>query len=500
MKKFILSLTIFLAFLSFSPNLASAQSYDYTKDLQTSSQNLLKYSVGEAKQDDGSGADKPGFVNLAIFAPLSANITGIKRQNQELKAGLLPEGSKVFVAMFNDNSFPSSREYMADLLDNMGIPTISSAYAQGTGYTAMKPFLPFWKAFRNLAYSLYIVIFIVIGVMIMLRTKVNAQTIISIQSALPNLLVTLILITFSYAIVGLMVDLMYFLIYFIVYLVEGIGIIQTPTTTISRLLNYSAWSVIFEGRNSIVSAAAVAIDNILYGLGTNGLEFLGSVAAFVSPSYLIAAVALAIAMLKLMFNLIKAYIMLIIQTITAPVQILMNAMPGSKAFSGWLKKTASYLIPFPVAAAMFIFSAILIGDPTKATILDSWDSRDANPFSINTNHPLYADAEEQLWLPPFTLTGSVDFNSHDVFVLIGLFVFTMTPAATKMAMEWLQVKESPYVAEAISNIGMGVKGGTLPITQLWGMTQEDLKQRRSASHLSAAIKRSENPTVRNPAN
>ena len=31
----------------------------------------------------------------------------------------------------------------------------------------------------------------------------------------------------------------------------------------------------------------------------------------------------------------------------------MNAMPGSKAFSTWLKTTASYLIPFPVAAGMF---------------------------------------------------------------------------------------------------------------------------------------------------
>ena len=58
---------------------------------------------------------------------------------------------------------------------------------EGTGYGASPPFLPFWKVFRNLAYSLYIIMFVVVGIMIMLRTKVNAQTIITIQTALPNL-------------------------------------------------------------------------------------------------------------------------------------------------------------------------------------------------------------------------------------------------------------------------------------------------------------------------
>ena len=42
-------------------------------------------------------------------------------------------------------------------------------------------------------------------------------------------------------------------------------------------------------------------------------------------------------MVKLMFYLIKSYVMLIVQTVTAPVQILMNAMPGSKAFGEWVE-------------------------------------------------------------------------------------------------------------------------------------------------------------------
>jgi hypothetical protein len=99
-----------------------------------------------------------------------------------------------------------------------------------------------------------------------------------------------------------------------------------------------------------------------------------------SPIYLFVTISFVIAMLKLIVALLKSYVMLIIQTITAPVQILMNAMPGSKAFSTWLKTTASYLIPFPVAAAMFIFSAILIGNPKNAIVANDWWPEDTSGF------------------------------------------------------------------------------------------------------------------------
>lgn len=93
--------------------------------------------------------------------------------------------------------------------------------------------------------------------------------------------------------------------------------------------------------------------------------------------------------------------MLIVQTVTAPLQILMNALPGSKAFSEWLKKTASYLIPFPIAATMFLFSAILIGNPTDKTILDGFGG-DANPFGVDQGHEVYQNRDD-MWIPPFHL-------------------------------------------------------------------------------------------------
>lgn len=480
---------------------ASPVRADFLSDINAPAENLSQYLHGRCPKTEGAAATTTTGAAADESVPsgwYSSNIGAIGGlivgvcQGSGASSALLPTIGKVVATTFQQ---PSSYEYIADIRNNIGLPAVSSAYAQGTGYTAMQPFLPFWKVFRNLAYSLYIVMFLVIGVMIMLRTKVNAQTIITIQSALPNLLITLILITFSYAIVGFLIDLMYFLIYFAVFLISTTGVISDPNKLITRFMSYSAWSVIFEGRNSIISAVAGSIDSVLSGLGTGGLKIAGKALAIISPSYLIVAVAFAIAMLKLMFALVKAYVMLIVQTVTAPVQILMNAMPGSKAFSGWLKKTASYLIPFPVAAGMFIFSAILVGNPSDKTIwgriVTSVDPNATttlqadNPFGINQGAEIYKS--KGIWLPPFTLTDS-NLGSNDLLSLIGFFIFLMTPAAVKMAQDALQVKESPYTAEAFSSIGMGVKGGMLLPNWAWKSQQEEMAARRQAKALGSVIR------------
>jgi len=491
LRLFIVSLLFSLTLLS--PSLAHAQT-SATPGLMNGMicsyngmLNITNFNMDNVP-DDPCIKDRLSNVPQNQFAYLGGKLPAADELGYVFSPGVLGTQAKIVAALM-DNQI-SSQEYFADVLDNIGIPTISRAYAQttggGTGYNAMKPFLEFWKVFRNLAYSLYIVLFVVVGVMIMLRTKVNAQTIITIQTALPNLLITLLLITFSYAIVGFMIDLMYFLIYFVVYLIASAGIIDAGKS-ITRLMSYSAWSVVFEGRNSIISAISESLRGILGSLGTGGIGIAGGIVnvidratqiltfGMVSPLYLFVTVSFVIAMLKLMVALIKSYVMIIIQTITAPAQILMNALPGSKAFSSWLKTTASYLLPFPVAATMFIFSAILIGNPTDKTLLgDMWPG-DTNPFGVKNSADIYQN-KDKMWLPPFTLTDSIvnsaNPQSLDVLALIGFFVFLMTPSAVKMAQEWLQVKESPYSAEAL-------KGFTGVVTTGVGYPTGWVKQARS---------------------
>ena len=88
--------------------------------------------------------------------------------------------------------------------------------AEGIGMGSIQPFAKIWKIFRDVTYLLLVVILIAIGFMIMFRTKINPQTVISVENSLPKIIGALILITFSFAIAGFMIDLMYLLIAIIV--------------------------------------------------------------------------------------------------------------------------------------------------------------------------------------------------------------------------------------------------------------------------------------------
>lgn len=117
----------------------------------------------------------------------------------------------------------SSVDYLADI--NQRLKLVPSAYAQddSSGYQGLDGIMSLWKGFRNLAYAVYVLIFVIIGFMIMFRTKLNPQTAVTLQLALPKLIITLLLITFSYAIAGLIIDLTYFSIYLAVNLVKLAG-------------------------------------------------------------------------------------------------------------------------------------------------------------------------------------------------------------------------------------------------------------------------------------
>ena len=54
-----------------------------------------------------------------------------------------------------------------------------------------------------------VIILIAAGFMIMFRVKINPQTVVSLQTMIPKLVITLLLVTFSYAIAGLVIDMIY---------------------------------------------------------------------------------------------------------------------------------------------------------------------------------------------------------------------------------------------------------------------------------------------------
>jgi len=104
-------------------------------------------------------------------------------------------------------------------LQNAGFVPKTMA-AEGIGFAAIKPFSNLWKIFRDLSYMVLVIVLIAIGFMVMFRAKINPQTVISVENALPKIVIALILITFSFAIAGFLIDLMYVSIVLIISLLS----------------------------------------------------------------------------------------------------------------------------------------------------------------------------------------------------------------------------------------------------------------------------------------
>jgi hypothetical protein len=314
----------------------------------------------------------------------------------------------------------SSVEYIADL--GHQINPIKSAYAQdSTGYQGLSGVLDIWKGFRNIAYALFVIIFVVVGFMIMFRTKLNPQTVVSLQLALPKLIITLLLITFSYAISGFIIDLIYFTIYLAVNLFSTIGVSQytnaevfldKPFVEILRLFDPNSIATSFSNSLSALFPGE-AIGNVLKG------SIIG-----ITLVKLIVGGAILFSILKLLVQLIIAYVNIILQVIFAPIILLFNALPQSNAFSSWIKNLVANAAAFPATAVMILVGSSLAASPDISS----------------------------KFTPPFL--GSLDQITDFSKDVIGLGTILLLPKIVSMIQEALKAKSAmpvgPAIAEGVS--------------------------------------------------
>lgn len=122
-------------------------------------------------------------------------------------------------------------DYVSYLSQNFGIAKKSYAATtapNGVGFESVIPLIPIWGVFRDISYLLFIIIFIVIGLAIMLRAKIDPRTVMTIQNQIPKLIIGIIMVTFSLPIAGLLIDLMWASTYVV------IGVAYSANHNISR--------------------------------------------------------------------------------------------------------------------------------------------------------------------------------------------------------------------------------------------------------------------------
>ncbi|MBP6993623.1 hypothetical protein KBB12_00065 [Candidatus Woesebacteria bacterium] len=125
---------------------------------------------------------------------------------------------------------PSSFYYWArGTLENAGF--VPKTYAQGIGFAALTSFQPIWKVFRNLAYLVIVVVIMVVGFMVMFKVGGGGKNAVTLESALPKLVIALLAISMSYALAGFLIDVMYMVIALVINMLGPISGMDPATQT-----------------------------------------------------------------------------------------------------------------------------------------------------------------------------------------------------------------------------------------------------------------------------
>ncbi len=365
------------------------------------------------------------------------------------------------------NPAASGIYYAQDILQNLGAKT---AYAQGVGFEGLKPILKAWKAFRNVTYVLFTIVFVGVGLAIMLRIKISPQAVITIENAIPKIIGTLILVTFSYAIAGFLIDLMYVIMALGISILTSQGInptfsaIEWPnwlpwvpweaTVGPRKVINWGFFALIpmfFSNKAGIkiIGGAIGGTIGIISGAISGGITAipggLGGAVVGVVLVQLIWSVIALILLFKLLFGLIKAYINIIISIIFSPFHIMLGAIPGLQVggFGNWAKGLFTELMIFPAVAIIAIIGNYILQMPKLGKM---WVAPLIGPPQLDL-------AGE--WFPD--LSGNLASLFIKTIIGMGfLLILARIPDIIRQAMK----KESPYgaaIGEALGPLKMGGK-------------------------------------------
>lgn len=283
----------------------------------------------------------------------------------------------------------SSKDYVNYLSSNFGF--VDKTYAegeikncfedgndkQGYGFCGIEPLIGIWVAMRNIAYLLFVIIFIIIGVAIMLRVHIDPRTVMTIENQIPKIITGIILVTFSFAIAGLLIDIMYVAVYLVggilsslPYFPKDIGYASiatspTPPDVLNRLWKGGFFEISAQGAGSFAQLVELSLKNGHTSTSVNFVDLFGDIVTTVVViilgvfGYLFILLGLIFATLRLWLMMIMAYINILLDIVFAPFWFLVGLLPGSSAGVGaWFKDMLANLAVFPTALSMLVLGKI----------------------------------------------------------------------------------------------------------------------------------------------
>lgn len=370
---------------------------------------------------------------------------------------------------------------------------VPEAEAQGFGFSALSPVQNIWRIFRDISFGFMVVITLILAFMVMFRAQLDPKTVVTAQSAIPRVIVTVVLIAFSYAIAGFLIDLTYVAIGIVALIFQQTGI-----------LNGASWQDIFgiltDGPQSIgggmigwmVILGQVLIAGVLALFWSNSgfipnfpgaPHMLGLLATILTVIFIVWALLVAA---RSLLTLIKAYISVIISVTFGTLQILIGAISPGSGFNPWVRGLCGNLACFVTTGALLITSVFFIAGAFPSA---GDDVADALVTGSTINSPFACDPTTTtctFWYPPLTLgTQTSTFDPLPfLFLVAGLYVISIIPQAGTIAQSLFAGKGlaggiDPRTA-GLGGMAFGAAASQLG-GQLYGRYASDVNLRRGAN-------------------
>ncbi len=325
-------------------------------------------------------------------------------------------------------------DYLASIGEDLGIVKQANAQVVGSGAQVLNPIRTLWQVSRNISYVIMIIIFLIIGLMVMFRTKINPQTVITAQAALPGLVIGLIMITFSYFLAGLISDMAFVGTNIVGYYFQAaqdkppqdlVGAVSQRSilslfTPFTRILNVgnvsealnSIWGDLGDPNINFFDITQLdpqrvikllttfiafqlfsPVGSLVPGFGQavigGAAVISGQFATLTVASFSLAFIgmlALLYAMLRLLLRLINNFLTIIFLTITAPFQFLFASLPGRQGIAtNWILNMLANILAFPAVLVVLYFVAFILGPNFRSQYCDRPQNSNNCPFQVSQN-------------------------------------------------------------------------------------------------------------------
>lgn len=437
---------------------------------------LFSYTINSATGPQSAEAVRCFLTNSGDVGACGDALEKIIPKNLPSTSGFLNpqspgQNESLLSLVFSTNRPFSGISYVKEKVQKLNpVSEVHAATTVGFGYTALQSIQHMWVATRNFAFAFFVIAAIVIAFMIMFRIKISPQVVISVQSALPKIVIALILVTFSYAIAGFLIDLMYVVIGFFSLFLPGFITAGTGTDSFTAVKAFNWMTLgpmsagiiggilaylLFFGITLLATIGAVGQVSALAGLGVAiGTGALGVVLIIGVVILLIVAIIFSF---KIWWSLLKAFAMVILLTIAAPLQIAVGVIVPNFGFGAWLKSFLSQLSTFVVTGLLMFLSYVFLVQAWVVTFAGWGNSIQQLLFQIGASSTdvIQAGASSAAW-PPLLGGGGQSAGIALLFAGVSFVIFTLIPKASEIVQSFITGKPFAYgnaIGEATGVVG-----------------------------------------------